>query len=278
MERSRVRLLATDLDGTLLRDDLTLSLRTREALRRARSMGVPSVPVTARPPRRVRALSERVGLSGQVICANGALIYDLDRDAVVRQARLAAKATHALIAALRESAPGVAFAIEAGIEFGSEERYAIPVEHTEDHGTGRRAVDASELCDGGVTKLIVQHLELPFEQLLSLVTRCAGIGAQVTHSGSEFVEVSAAGVTKAAALAEYCRERGIDAREVVAVGDMPNDLPMLQWAGWSVAVANAHPDVLQACDAHTTNNNEDGVAELLEKLAANAYVMPRTSR
>jgi hydroxymethylpyrimidine pyrophosphatase-like HAD family hydrolase len=97
----------------------------------------------------------------------------------------------------------------------------------------------------------------------------------VTHSGSEFVEVSAAGVTKAAALAEYCAERGIDAREVVAVGDMPNDLPMLQWAGWSVAVANAHPDVLQACDAHTTSNNEDGVAELLGQLAANGYVMPR---
>lgn len=62
---------------------------------------------------------------------------------------------------------------------------------------------------------------------------------------------------------------------VIAVGDMPNDLPMLQWAGWSVAVANAHADVLKACDARTTSNNDDGVAELLEQLAACGYAMPR---
>jgi Cof subfamily protein (haloacid dehalogenase superfamily) len=275
MDRPRVRLLATDLDGTLLRDDQTLSARTREALRQAQEAGVPAVPVTARPPRRVRAVAQRVGLGGQVICANGALVFDLDRDVVVRQARLAPKASHALIAALRKSAPGVAFAVEAGIQFGSEERYAVPDEHAADRGRGTRAVDAIELCKDGVTKLIVQHLELPFEQLLDLVVRCAGLDAHVTHSGSAFVEVSAAGVTKAAALAQYCAERGMDAREVVAVGDMPNDLPMLQWAGWSVAVANAHADVLEACDARTTSNNEDGVAALLEQLAASGYAMPR---
>lgn len=235
---------------------------------------MPSVPVTARPPRRVRAVADRVGLTGQVICANGALVFDLDQDVVVRQARLAANSTHALIASLRKSAPGVAFAVEAGIEFGSEERYAVPDEHSADRGQGTRAVDAIELCKEGVTKLIVQHLELPFEQLLNLVERCAGVDAQVTHSGSAFVEVSAARVTKAAALAEYCAERGIDAREVVAVGDMPNDLPMLRWAGWAVAVANAHADVLEACDARTASNNEDGVAQLLERLAANGYAMP----
>lgn len=274
MHPARVRLLATDLDGTLLRDDLTLSPRTLAALRDAREAHVQTVPVTARPPRRVLALSKVLGLGGQVLCANGALVYDLDLDMVVRETRLAAALTHELINALREAAPGVAFAVEAGVHFGSEEHYAIPAEHAEDHGTGSR-LDAVELSREGVTKLIVQHRDGSLEQLLALVARCAGPHANVTHSGSLFVEVSAAGVTKAAALAEYCAERGIDAREVVAVGDMPNDLPMLRWAGWSVAVANAHADLLSACDEVTASNNEDGVALLLAELAAKDYAMPR---
>src|SRR4029079_19085133 len=99
--------------------------------------------------------------------------------------------------------------------------------------------------------------------------------AQVTHSGSEFVEVSAAGVTKAAAVSEYAAERGIHPSEIVAVGDMPNDLPMLHLAGWAVAVANAHPEVLEASDARTASNNTDGVAALLEQLAASDYAMSR---
>src|SRR5215469_18830270 len=81
-----------------------------------------------------------------------------------------------------------------------------------------------------------------------------------TRSDLPFVEISAAGVDKGAALAQLCAERGIAAGEVVAFGDMPNDLAMLTWAGCGVAVANADPLVIDAANAVTRSNDRDGVA------------------
>jgi hydroxymethylpyrimidine pyrophosphatase-like HAD family hydrolase len=120
----------------------------------------------------------------------------------------------------------------------------------------------------GVTKLIVQHSSWTLDELLQLTREHAGVLASVTHSGSNFVEVAAAGVTKALALASYCDQAGVTAAQVIAFGDMPNDLPMLQWADYSVAVANAHRDVLATARLHTSSNDDDGVALILEQLTA----------
>jgi hydroxymethylpyrimidine pyrophosphatase-like HAD family hydrolase len=78
--------------------------------------------------------------------------------------------------------------------------------------------------------------------------------------------MSAYGVTKASALAALAARRGIKPEDVVAFGDMPNDLPMLSWAGMSYAVSNAHPDVLAAVNHVTAANNDDGVAAVIENL------------
>ncbi len=87
----------------------------------------------------------------------------------------------------------------------------------------------------------------------------------MTHSSFDgLLEISAAGVTKATGLAALAEHRGIDARDVSAFGDMPNDLPMLAWAGRSYAVANAHADVLKAADEVIRSNDDDAVAEVLE--------------
>jgi hydroxymethylpyrimidine pyrophosphatase-like HAD family hydrolase len=78
--------------------------------------------------------------------------------------------------------------------------------------------------------------------------------------------VSAPGVSKATTLAELCAERGIDAADVIAFGDMPNDLAMLAWAGTAYAVAGAHPEVLAAVERRTGDPVDDGVAEVLERV------------
>jgi hydroxymethylpyrimidine pyrophosphatase-like HAD family hydrolase len=80
------------------------------------------------------------------------------------------------------------------------------------------------------------------------------------------VEISATGVTKAAGLAWLCEREGFTAEDVVAFGDMPNDVPLLTWAGRSVAMGNAHPAVREVADEVTSTNDEDGVAAYLEKL------------
>ncbi len=258
-----MRLVATDLDGTLLHDDGTISLRTRLALARAGAADIAVVLVTARPPRVLRTMARQAGVTGLAICCNGAIVYDLATDEIVEHRPLAPAAAQRLVAALRAATPGVCFAVERGLRFGQEPRYAALSPIAGDHTP--LIADATALCAEAVTKLIVRHPDVPLQDLLRAARAAAGDEAIVTHSSALFVEVSAAGVTKAAALQGLCARLGLDATQVVACGDMPNDLPMLEWAGHSVAVANAHPAVLAVVDEVTLSNNEDGVARVLER-------------
>jgi hydroxymethylpyrimidine pyrophosphatase-like HAD family hydrolase len=117
-------------------------------------------------------------------------------------------------------------------------------------------------------KLMLRHGELSADALLARARAVCGHLAEFSHSSASdaLLEISAAGVSKASALARLCRRHGIAPSEVVAFGDMPNDLPLLGWAGHAVAVANAHPDVIAAADEVTTSNDGDGVARVLERL------------
>ena len=257
------RLVATDLDGTLLRSDGTISPRTLHALAAIGGRGIPVVIVTARPPRTVRSLTRQVA-GGLAICGNGAIVYDLAREAIVAQTSLDAAITRALIGELRAAIPGVTFAIEAGLRYGEEPDYA-PTERDPTDGELRIA-DALALADEGVTKLIVRHPARALDALLARVAAIVGARASATHSGAPFVEVAAPGVTKAAALATLCAQRRIARSEVLAFGDGLNDLPLLTWAGCGIAVANAHPALLAAATAITATNDEDGVAMVLERL------------
>jgi hydroxymethylpyrimidine pyrophosphatase-like HAD family hydrolase len=129
-----------------------------------------------------------------------------------------------------------------------------------------RIADALELVAEPVTRLIIRHDTYELEVLAALVRELAGESASVLQPGEWTVELSAVGVNKAAALAELCDELGVEAGEVIAFGDFLNDLPMLAWAGHSVAVANAHPELIAEADEVTASNDEDGVAMVLERL------------
>ncbi len=173
------------------------------------------------------------------MCGNGAIVYDLAREVIVAQTNLDAPVAHALIGALRAALPGVSFAIEAGLQYGEEPGFALT---TRDPTEGElRIADALVLSESGVTKLIVRHPGWTLDALFERVVAIVGARATVTHSGAPFVEVAAPGVTKAAALATLCAQRGIAQDEVLAFSDGLNDLPLLTWAGQGLAVANAHP-------------------------------------
>ena len=271
--RRRLALIALDLDGTLLRSDGSISERTRKALEHAEAAGLVVMSVTARPPRRVRRIAEATGLKGIAICSNGGLVYDIATNSAIEQVVMDAAVGSSLVQALRAELPGVRFAAELGMRYGREAEYVIQAEHLHDlEDAAMMRDDALAFCELGVTKLIVQHPEQALDDLLRAVRTHAGALATVTHSGSNFVEVAAAGVTKALALESYCASRGIEPGAVVAFGDMPNDLPMLEWAGYGVAVANAHPEVIAAADEVTASNDDDGVAIVLERLAADGYL------
>jgi Cof subfamily protein (haloacid dehalogenase superfamily) len=257
-----VRLAGVDLDGTLLRSDGTISDRTRAAIRAARAAGITVVIVTARGPMSVSAVAQDAGITGAAICSNGGLVVDVATGEIVKQRLLQTDVAVALVHALREQVPGIVFAVEHE-EFAHEPGFAA---WDWEPPAGTRIADAIELLADPATKLILRHAGHEVDALAVLARELVGDTATVVASGGQAVEVTAAGVNKAAALAEIAGDLGIGAEEVVAFGDYPNDAAMLAWAGLGVAVANAHAEVLAVADEVTASNDEDGVALVLERL------------
>jgi Cof subfamily protein (haloacid dehalogenase superfamily) len=257
------RLVATDLDGTVVRSDGTISDRTRAALAAVEQAGAVLVLVTGRPPRWMPPIVEATGHRGVAICANGALVYDLHTSRVVRHDLLSAEAMRAVVEALQRDAPGIAFAVERhDTGFAHEPSYRPRW----DSGDPKAVRPLDELLADGAVKLLARHDGMSADELLAVANESVGDIGTLTHSSSDgLLEVSARGVSKASGLATLAAEQGIDAGAVVAFGDMPNDLPMLAWAGHGVAVANAHPEVLAIADEVTASNDDDGVAQVLER-------------
>jgi hypothetical protein len=260
------RAVACDLDGTLLRTDLTISARTRAALAAVEAAGALLVLVTGRPPRWLAPVVDQVDHRGLAICANGALVYDLHTNEVVESDLIAPEVLARIVADLRGLVDGVTFAIEHVGGFWHDTGYPVPPQH---RTTAVREVAPEELVGVPVAKLLVRHPRRDSEDLLAAVGEVFAGLAEVTHStpvGPGLLELSAAGVSKASALARLCAQHDIEAADVVAFGDMLNDLPMLAWAGRPYAMANAHPDVLAAIARRAPSNDEDGVAVVLEQL------------
>jgi hypothetical protein len=258
-------LIATDLDGTLLRSDGTISSRTRLAIRSAQDVGLNVAFITARPPRIVKTLAVDASLEGIAVCSNGAILYDIAGNHFLRHERLDGELAREMITVLRAREPEIVFATEHGHKLGYEPAFPEIFEEAM-HGHPTRVGHALQLCDEALTKLIVHHPARTADALADLVSFELGTRAVVTHSGGPFVEIGAVGVSKASGLKHLCERLDIQASQVVAFGDMPNDLPMLDFAGHAVAVANAHPAVLAIADEVTASNDDDGVARTIERL------------
>ncbi|MGA5268296.1 Cof-type HAD-IIB family hydrolase [Streptomyces lydicamycinicus] len=290
------RLIATDLDGTLLHDDKTVSDRTIAALAAAERAGLEVFFVTGRPARWMGVVSDHVHGHGLAICANGAAVVDLHRGGrIVEVSPLERTAARQVVDALRSAAPGTSFAVErtGGIHYEPQyppllldpaavvapaekllaDDFVPPLgpEDTEPDGPDGGAGPA--FPDQPVIKLLAHHPELDPDAFLALAHTAAGDLATFTRSSpTALLEISGPGVSKAGTLARCCAERGIAPEEVVAFGDMPNDIAMLSWAGTSYAMANAHPDVLAATTRRTASNNDDGVAAVIERILQDGHL------
>jgi Cof subfamily protein (haloacid dehalogenase superfamily) len=264
------RLVASDLDGTLLRTDGTVSPRTVQAVRALQEAGVRLVLATARPPRWLHELVDVVGEHGLAICSNGAFSYDVVERRVLSERTMSRETVVEVVSLLRAAIPEISFAVETRVGFGMESTYVDL--YTPPEGTP--IADIGELLEHDLPgKLLARAPAVDDAEFLATVVETVGERAIVAFSGSSgLAEMSAPGVTKAAVLADWCADWGIAATDVVAFGDMPNDLPMLTWAGTSYAVANAHPDVIAAADRVCPGNDQDGVATILEAIVATQLV------
>jgi len=261
------RLIATDLDGTVVRHDGVISDRTRAALKLAADAGAEVVFVTGRPPRWLGDVTAAFGHVGLAICGNGAMVYDLREDAVIDRHFIPAATVLDVARVLRPALPGVAFAAESeehGI--GREPGYVTRF----DTGLEFRVAPLEQLVEGPLIKLLARHEDLDSDAMLTIARPLLEALVEVTHStvaqSGGLLEISASGVSKASTLSLLCAERGIGSDEVVAFGDMPNDLSMLRWAGTAYAMASGHPDVVAATALTAPPCNDDGVAQVLESL------------
>ncbi|MGD3112007.1 HAD family hydrolase [Streptomyces sp. YGL11-2] len=260
------RLVATDLDGTLLRPDATVSPRTRATLARAVARGIHHVIVTGRPAAGCASFFEALGYTGLAVCGQGAQIYDVGRSLLLSSVPLDRAAARTVVSRLETvtgpvdiaavtSGTGAEFVVTTGFARG-DERELAPF----------RPVTRRQLWELPLDKILLRHRALTDTELTEAALRCVGPGLTVTHAGPRMVELLPTGFDKATGLARVAESLGVGAQDVIAFGDMPNDIPMLRWAGHAVAMTNAHPSLKAVTQEIAPDNHNDGVAAVLERI------------
>ena len=265
-----MRLVASDIDGTILGHDGKISDRTVRAFHACRDAGVEVVFVTGRPPRWLHPLQDQLGHTGTVICSNGAVVWDLETDRLVSARALELEAVFETRRIIQRLRPAALFAAETLTGFHLEPGFI---------GTGSSGVLAEvtpaplhETLRPGdaVVKFLAIVRDGTADDFLAEVSPAVAHLAAATHSAPNIalLELSLPGVNKAVTLAEYAASLGVQAADVVAFGDMPNDIEMLRWAGHGYAMASGHPEAIRAAGQQAPHFDDDGVAQILEaKLA-----------
>ncbi|MEU1459977.1 Cof-type HAD-IIB family hydrolase [Streptomyces sp. NPDC005727] len=258
-------LIATDLDGTLLRGDDTVSDRSLAALERVRRAGARHLVVTGRPAPRVRPLLVALGCTGLAVCGQGAQVYDAGTGRLLWSVRLDRELAETALGKIEAEVGQVFAAVDQdGVDGLTliEPGYLMPHPTLPAVRVGRR----DDLWREPISKVLLRHHALSDDELAATARAAVGSLATVTMSGPGTVELQPCGVTKATGLALAAGHLGITAEQALAFGDMPNDIPMFDWAGRGVAMANAHPELKAVADEVTTSNEDDGVAVVLEGL------------
>lgn len=262
----RPKLIATDLDGTIVAHYGDITQRTIDVFKKAHSMGVEIFFVTGRPPRWMPEIKDAFGL-GNAICGNGAMLYDLLNDSVIEEWLIPADAQIESVKRLRQVIPEISFAVESHNYFHRERAY-IP---RWDVGLDNVGVEKIEdVITSPALKLLARcsQQELSSDQMLAIAeVELHGL-VTVTHSNpsDSLLEISALGVSKGMTLAKMAARLGIAAADCVSFGDNPNDFSMLEWCGRSFAMADGHPEGPQHAKGIAGPCEEDGVAIIIEQL------------
>lgn len=259
-----IRLVAIDLDDTLLTDDLVITPRTQRAIATALAAGVHIVPATGRMFPAARKYAVQLGLTGPLITYNGGMIKSAAGETWWHKPLPQPLALELLDFALADGWPVQCYCDDRLYvhEINEEVRFyteiaGVPAQRTADMRSLIGEVAPTKMLGIGPPKQIRRRAEKLRSHFGSRVA--------VTISKPQYVEMLRPDISKAAALAEVTRRLHVAQNEVLAIGDSFNDLEMLAWAGVGVAVENGHPDVKAVADHVVASNTEDGVAEALER-------------
>lgn len=256
-------LIATDLDGTLVPNGDTAPTRyCADVLERLDQASIQVVFVTGRPLRWMTDFWPHVDRAGVAIVSNGAITYDVHAGEVIDFAGLEPAPGLELVAGLTEAVPGVTFAIECRDGIRRDTAYVDG--HRVPEGSPCGALE--DIWDVPALKLLARHTEMDPVDFRDRAIAAIGDQATPTWSIPGLLEISASGVTKASALVTLCKRFGVHSQDVVAFGDMPNDIAMLRWAGTAYAMEGAHDSVCAVADHIAPRCEDDGVARVLDHL------------
>lgn len=264
------RLVASDLDGTLVRTDGGTSARTRATLARARERGITVAGATGRGPRLLPICLRDMGSADFLVLAQGGFVYQVDgpEPKPLLESRMPGEAVADAVARIERAAGPVLLTVEELTEpyapLWSEIGFSWP------YPEATQPRSRAEMLRNPLVKAFVMSPSMSIDALLDIARRVVPADTCEVSSPGGMVELVPPGRTKASGLALVCELRGIDPADVLVFGDMPNDVSMFEWAGRAVAVAGAHPEVRAVADDVTAGNDEDGVAAYLDRLLDSA--------
>ncbi|MDR2052775.1 MAG: Cof-type HAD-IIB family hydrolase [Treponema sp.] len=277
MGTAPVRLLALDLDDTLLRSDMTISLHTRNILKKAENAGIVVVLASGRIPAAMDRFTRQLGLNkrpGYLICNNGAIIRESHTGKVVFEARLPPET--ALIAYDLANAEGFPVQIYEGALMYISRRNEFA--DYDQKLTGLKQVVPEDFrirVKNGCYKLLIPGDPIILRPLENLFRSYIGDDVTLFTSKPYFLEILPPGIDKGSALARVAQIIGVRREEVMAVGDSMNDEAMIRWAGYGVVMANGDERLKEAARLVTAGtNNEDGLADLIERYILGKEPLP----
>lgn len=259
------RAVVTDLDGTVVRPDGTVSDATMDAAIRLARTGVPLIAATGRTPAGVSTLDALLPHLAMAVCCGGSVGWTPSTGQVHWLETLPPDSVGQLVGFVTGHLPG------AGIAGHDGEQWRMTREYAELRGSTRRGravvVSAAELARHPACSVSVCHRTLDSDELITVL---AGAGVEpaptLTYAMRSLVDICPAGVDKSSGVRRALAAFGIAPQEAVAFGDMPNDLAMFAVCGHPVAVGNAHPDVRAAAAAIAACIHDDGFARTLREL------------
>lgn len=269
----KIELIAVDLDGTVLRDDKTVSPRTMRALKAASAQGVQVLPATGRVAEMVPEQMLRIPGVRYLLTSNGANVVDLANGSSLYTRPMSLE-NSMRVARLFTSRKFFVEAYCRGVSYANAGALQLLRKAGLPSGFFRY-IEASQtlvrdlpdfLENNGLPLEKVNLPYVPAGDRKGLAEEILSLGHySVTSSGRANLEVNDAGASKADGLSHLCRSLGIDRRRVMAVGDGDNDRSMIRFAGFGVAMGNAGPDLIREADYVTGTNESDGVAAAVEK-------------
>ncbi|MEV6074278.1 HAD family hydrolase [Streptomyces sp. NPDC052069] len=259
------KLVATDLDGTLLREDHTVSERTREALAAVTAAGAAHIVVTGRAVPWTRHILDDLGYEGLAVCGQGAQVYHAGEHKLLTSLTLDRQLAGLALSKIEADVGPVALAASRD---GLDGEVLVGPGYRVQEGPLPAVLvnDPAEMWSAPINKIYIQHPELDDDTLAKRAREAVGSLVNVIMAGPGVVEILPLGLSKATGLSLAARRLGVKASDTVAFGDMPNDIPMFGWARHGVAMANAHDDLKAVAHEITASNEDDGIALVLEEL------------